>query len=87
MDIAQSWRRLFASWPPSLAQRGVLVTNFGEQIAFSAFWVSEDMLLIERQTPDTVGARKVIISFEAILGVKLTEVLKPAALAPLGFKI
>ncbi|MEX0643263.1 MAG: hypothetical protein WD468_11210 [Pirellulales bacterium] len=86
MDSAQAWRRLFQAWPASLLQRGVLVTNFSEQVAFSAFWVAEDMLLIERQTPDTVGARKLIIGYDAILAVKLTEVLKPSALAPMGFK-
>jgi hypothetical protein len=44
------------------------------------------MLMIERQTPDTVGARKIIIGYDAILAIKLTDVIKPAALAPLGFK-
>lgn len=56
MDPAQAWVDLFARWPASVARKGVLVTNFGEQILFSGFMASPTMLMIERQTPDTVGA-------------------------------
>ena len=54
-DVAQSWRNCFRQWPSDLDRRGVLVTSFGEQIVFDAFATSDDMLLLERKAPDTVG--------------------------------
>ena len=60
-DVAETWRNCFRQWPSDLERRGVLVTSFGEQIVFDAFATSDDMLLLERKAPDTVGARTVIL--------------------------
>ncbi len=86
MDPAQAWGDLFARWPASIARKGVLVTNFGEQILFSGFMASPTMLLVERQTPDTVGARKVLVPYASISGIKLVEIVKSAAFKELGFE-
>jgi hypothetical protein len=86
LDPSEAWVDLFARWPAGVARKGVLVTNFGEQIQFSGFMASKTMLLVERQTPDTVGARKVILPYANILGVKIAEIVKSAAFHALGFE-
>lgn len=57
LDAAQAWADLFAKWPAGMARKGVLVTDFGDQILFSGFMASPSMVVVERQTPDTVGTR------------------------------
>lgn len=84
-DAAEIWRQCFAHWPDEVPRRGVLVTSFGEQIAFEAFSASGDLLLIERRAPDTVGARMVLIAFQNIQAVKIVDVVKTKAFGPLGF--
>jgi hypothetical protein len=84
-DVAEIWRQCFAHWPAELARRGVLVTSFGEQVAFESFAASNDLLLIERRTPDTVGARTVLIAYQNIQALKITDVVKTKAFASLGF--
>ncbi|MEX2186444.1 MAG: hypothetical protein WD875_06610 [Pirellulales bacterium] len=86
LEPAQAWVDLFTRWPVSVARKGVLVTNFGEQILFSGFMASPTMLLIERQTPDTVGARKVLVPYANISGIKIVEIVKSAAFQELGFE-
>jgi hypothetical protein len=86
MDAAQAWKDLFMKWPASVARKGVVVTDFGEQVLFSGFMASESMLLVERQTPDTVGARKLIVPYANISGVKIVEIVKSSAFEELGFQ-
>ncbi len=87
MNAAEAWRDCFARWPDELAKRGVIVTKFDEQIMFSNFLYSDNLLLIERQTPDTIGARQVILAYESISAVKIVDVIKLKALARLGFEL
>ena len=75
----------FLNWPKELPQRGVLVTSFGEQIPFDGFMPTDALLLIERRTPDTIGARKVILSYTQIVAIKLVDVLKAKVLTAAGF--
>ncbi len=67
-----------------MPRRGVLVTAFGEQIAFEAFAASSEMLLLERRAPDTVGARLVILGYGGIQALKITDVVKMKAFESLG---
>lgn len=87
MDAAQSWRRCFAAWPDTVPRRGVLVTSFGEQILFESFATSEDLLLVERRSPDTVGARTVLVAFEHILALKIVDVVKAKSFQAMGFAV
>jgi len=87
MDVAEAWRHCFQNWPAELERRGVLVTSFGEQIAFEEFAPSNDMLVLERRAPDTVGARMVLIAYQAVQAVKIVEVTKLKVFQPLGFTI
>jgi hypothetical protein len=86
-DAAEAWRHCFKQWPLELERRGVLVTSFGEQIVFDNFAASDAMLLIERRAPDAVGARMVLVPFQSIQALKITEIAKLKSFEPLGFVI
>jgi hypothetical protein len=63
----------------------VLVTSYDDQIAFDGFATSEHLLLVERRTPDTSGARQVMIAYQNIVAVKIVDVVKVKSFLPLGF--
>jgi len=87
MDVsARSWKGFFCTWPSEIARQGLLVTSFGEQVSFSGFMTSETFLLIERKTPDPVGARAIILPYDEVVALKITDVLKPKALRSFGFE-
>ena len=86
-DAAEVWRHCFQNWPPEVERHGVLVTTFGEQIVFEEFAPSDEMLLLERRAPDTVGARLVLIAYSAIQALKIVDVVKLKSFQPLGFAI
>jgi len=79
-------RSLFLEWPEKVPKRGVLITTLGEQIPFSNFLTGDSLLLLERTTPDTSGARTILLPYEHVDSVKLVDVVKSAAFKPLGFK-
>jgi hypothetical protein len=83
-DAAETWRHCFAQWPPDVEHRGVLVTSFGEQIPFDSFAIGQDVLLIERRSPDTMGGRMVLIAYQHIQAVKIVDVVKPKAFQSMG---
>jgi hypothetical protein len=83
---SDTWRNLFQHWPGSLPKQGLLVTNFGEQIPFTNFLVSGTAVLVERDKPDTIGARKVVLDYGAISAVKLTDPADIARYQVLGFQ-
>jgi hypothetical protein len=83
---AEAWRNLFENWPESIPRKGLLVTTFNEQIPFVAFLISGGILLVERDKPDTTGARKVMVSWEAISAVKITEVIDLGRFQVMGFQ-
>ena len=76
---------MLKNWPQDIARRGVLVMTSDEQIPFDGFLANDNLLLLERKTPDTSGARKVILSFESVAAIKLTDVVRSKSLAGLGF--
>ncbi|MGQ9575998.1 MAG: hypothetical protein ACUVUC_11845 [Thermoguttaceae bacterium] len=80
------WKRFFTDWPAEMPRRGVLVTTFQEQVPFDGFLTSGEFLLIERQVPDPLGGRAVILPYQYVAAVKLTEALRPKALRSLGFE-
>lgn len=82
---ADAWRDCFRNWPVEVERRGVLVTTFGEQIAFSNFATSDTILMVERPAPDTVGARTVLVDYQQVAAVKITDVVKMKAFQSLGF--
>ncbi len=85
MELSTPWRQCFQKWPKDVPPRGVLVTNYDEQIPFEGFMVSDTMLLVERKAPDPVGARKVLLPYEQVLAVKLVDVVRGKSFEELGF--
>jgi hypothetical protein len=80
------WKKFFLAWPADMPRRGVLVTSFGDQISFAGFMTSEAFLLIERATPDAVGARSVVFAYDQVLALKITEVVKSKSFRAIGFE-
>ncbi|MGA2060840.1 MAG: hypothetical protein ABSG67_10195 [Thermoguttaceae bacterium] len=80
------WGEFFLRWPADLPRRGILVTAFNEQISFSNFWTSGNFLLLERQTPDSLGARSVVVPYNQILALKIVDVVKAKQFKAVGFE-
>ena len=86
MNTGEYWRAMFENWPSSVPRRGLVITTFNESIAFVNYMMSGGILLLERDRPDTVGARKVMIAYDAISAVKITDVVELANFQALGFQ-
>lgn len=85
MDLTLVWRNLFAKWPTNINRKGVVVTAYGEQIAFVQFLIGEHAILLERLAPDAVGGRKVIVPYVKIDAVKTVDPISNEVLMPCGF--
>jgi hypothetical protein len=72
MQNDDEWRSIFEQWPPDLPRQGIIVTA-QESFGFSDFLLSRGMLLAERDRPDAVGSRKVLLPFKNILSLKLSD--------------
>jgi len=70
MESALAWQRMFQMWPQGMPRKGLVVTSYQENIVFVNFLIADGLLALERDRPDTTGARKVIVAFSAILAVK-----------------
>lgn len=82
---AEIWREIFATWPTDFRRKGVLIPSYGEAIPFSDFVMNGDLLIVERPTPDQVGARRVAIPLMFIEGLKYTEPLRTEQFLNAGF--
>lgn len=85
MDSAHHWQNVFLNWPAELPKTGLLTTTFQDTIGFSNFDVLGGLLFLERDRPDSLGARKVLLSFESISALKLTDTRDLAAYGEMGF--
>ena len=86
MAANQDWYSFFCNWPAALPRAGVLVTSLNEAMPFRNFWIKDEMLLVERQTPDAMGARFVLLTFEVINVVKFTNPLSADDISGAGFQ-
>jgi hypothetical protein len=86
MAASQQWDSFFSNWPASLPRSGVLLTNLNETMPFKDFWLKDGMLLVERTTPDAMGARFVLLSFEMLNVLKFTNPFSAAEIAEAGFR-
>jgi hypothetical protein len=80
------WRACFHGWPANVPQRGVLVTTFDEQIPFAGFMVADEMLFLERRSPDTMGTRSVIVPFANIVALKIVDPIEAREFRSFGFQ-
>jgi hypothetical protein len=87
MAVASSeiWRDVFTNWPAALAKRGVVVSTLNEQVPFKSFLVKGDTVLLERTNPDAIGARFIILAYDAIHMIKITDPLKESVLTAAGY--
>lgn len=81
-----SWGDFFSRWPSGVPKRGILVTLFGEQIPFSGFLFRDDILFVERTTPDQLGGRALLLPVDQIAAVKFLDVVKTKSLEVCGFR-
>ncbi len=86
MHSSEAWRNLFENWPESIPRAGLVVTAFNETIQFKDFLVSGAIVLVEREVPDSQGARKVMIAYDAIQAVKITSPMELARFQVMGFQ-
>jgi hypothetical protein len=86
MDTSENWRALFENWPESIPREGLLVTTFNEHVPFTGFLISGGVLLVERDKPDSYGTRKVMLTYSAILAVKITSPLEIGRFQVMGFQ-
>jgi len=86
MDPAVAWKSLFEGWPDAIPRAGMIVTGFGEAIPFNGFMVSGGLLVIERETPDQFGTRKVILPYGQVAAVRLSTTIELTRFAAMGFQ-
>jgi hypothetical protein len=86
MQSAAYWQMLFENWPGSFPRQGIVITTQPDTIPFANFMITDGLLLLERDKPDSQGGRKVILSYESIAGVKFTTTVPTEEFSALGFR-
>jgi len=86
VEAAEAWKTLFESWPQTIPKQGILVTTFNETIPFNNFLISGGILLVERDNPDSHGARKVMVTYSAISALKIASPMELSRFQVLGFQ-
>ena len=64
----------------------LLVTTFQETSPFVDFMISGGIVLLERDKPDSIGGRKVMLAYDSISAVKITEVIELPRFQVMGFQ-
>ena len=77
---------VLTGWPATIPRRGVVATKQSEQIVFADFSLGHGCALFQRTTPDAMGGREIILPFEQIATVKLTDSLSAKAREEMGFR-
>lgn len=86
METDSDWRNVFEQWPADLPRQGIITTAL-ESFGFSDFLISRGILLVERDRPDAIGARKILLPYRQIVAVKLTDPGPLARYQSLGFSV
>ena len=86
MESAIFWQSLFENWPDGFAKQGIVVTTQPDTIPFVDFMISDGLLLLERDKPDSQGARKVILAYSSVAGLKITSTVPMEEFGTLGFR-
>lgn len=79
------WIDLFENWPASLPPKGLVVTKQGENIPFVMFLLRPGVLLLQRDRPDNTGGRQVMLDYNEIAAVKITEPTEIVRFQAFGF--
>ena len=86
MAVADEWRALFERWPKHIPRKGILITVLNESIPFCNFMVSPGLVIVERERPDSLGARKVIVVYEQVAAVKIVDPIDLVQFQGWGFR-
>lgn len=86
MQSAEYWQSLFESWPDHFPAEGIIVTKFQESVPFAGFMIGEGLIVLDRDKPDSSGARKVILAYSEIAALKVTATFDLARFQELGFR-
>ncbi len=85
MTTQNTWKVTFTGWPTNVAHRGIVLTSLNESIPFKGFMIKDDLLLLERANPDSLGARFILIGFDGIHSVRFTDPIKESIFTAAGF--
>jgi hypothetical protein len=85
MATGATWKSIFTAWPAGIPRRGVLLSVLNEATPFKGFMLKDDTLLLERTNPDPLGARYILIGFDAINSVKFIDPMKESVFTGAGF--
>jgi hypothetical protein len=86
MDSSETWRGVFDDWPTEIPRRGIVVTTLNESIPFKGFMVKGQTLLLERSNPDALGARFIVLAYDAINCLKFVDPLKESVFTTAGYR-
>ncbi|MEO0531495.1 MAG: hypothetical protein AAF266_13110 [Planctomycetota bacterium] len=62
-----------------------MISQLNESTVFKSFMLQGELVLLERISPDSVGARFVVLPFDEIASVRYTDQLPQEALESAGF--
>jgi hypothetical protein len=82
---SETWRDVFTNWPAALPRRGLVVSTLNETIPFKSFLLKGDTILLERTNPDPVGTRFIVLAFDGVHMLKITDPLKESVLNSAGY--
>ncbi len=85
MSVPPFWKTTFDNWPGGIPRRGVLIDSLNEATPFKGFMIKGDALLLERTNPDPLGARYILIGFDAIQSLKFIDPIKESLFTTAGF--
>jgi hypothetical protein len=85
MSTAEDWKSLFNNWPTGIPRRGLVTNTLNETMPFKGFMIRDEMLLLERNNPDAMGARYILLSFTGVDSVRFIDPLKEADVEGAGF--
>ena len=83
--VSEIWRDVFTNWPATIPRRGLVLSTLNEAIPFKSFLIKGETLLLERTIPDPMGTRFIVLTFDAIHLLKLTDSLKESVLTGAGY--
>jgi hypothetical protein len=86
MNSSQIWREVFVEWPAAIPRRGMVVSSLNEPMPFKGFMVKGETVLLERTNPDALGARFIVLAFDAIHCLKFVDPLTEETFTAAGYQ-
>ncbi|REJ72280.1 MAG: hypothetical protein DWQ45_05440 [Planctomycetota bacterium] len=86
MGTGSDWRAMFENWPADMPRRAIVSTATQDGIALTDFRIAGNLLMMERDRPDSLGSRKVVVAFEAITSVRFTDTGELSRFSAMGFE-